>query len=565
MSGIESIDIQSGAATAGTGTAGTGTTNPAYVPTHTPRQVRWIVAVLMVGTFVAVLDNLVVLTALPTVVGELGGGSSGGWLITAYLLTSTIGVPLYGKLSDLIGRLRLYELALVIFMVASALAGFSQGVMQLNLARALQGVGAAGLQVLPMAIVADVAAPRDRARYQGVMAVNFAIASVLGPLVGGLFVDHLSWRWLFFMNVPLCIVAVLAAHWLPIKDRALGVVSRVNIDYLGFILLSIGATSFLLAITWSDGYRWGSPDIIGLLVLTGVSIGLLVVQERRAAEPIIPPEMFRQRDVVLIISSTMLLGVTMFATWMLMPMFFQIVTGASATQAGMWLLPFVFGNTAMTMITGWIVARTGRYKWAPVTGSLIATGGFALYTTMGPQTSAVVGSAYMFVTGLGLGMFQQVVVVMIQNRATDHNMGAATATIGFLRSLGFSLGSALGFSLFVGASSREIDSLISPAMRASLSPEVLQGNPAALRELSRPVQDLLVRAFADGLRLAFIAVLPLAVAAVVVMCLVRDKHEAQLEVRTGELDAVDNSCDHRIDRPQRALDEHQRDPRADTK
>ena len=297
----------------------------------------------------------------------------------------------------------------------------------------------------------------------------------------------------------------------------------MTIDFIGSAMLAGTATCLLLMVTWGgDKYAWASPTIVGLGMASVFFAVLLVVQERRAAEPIIPPHLFHSRYFNLIVVGTLLISVPMYSGWILMPIFFQVVTLATATQAGLLLLPFVVGNTVSTIVSGRLVAKWDRYKWAPVTGSLVATIGFFLYGTMSDDTTRLVASLYMFVAGVGIGMIQQVVIVMVQNSVRREDIGSATATITFLRSLGFSLGSALGYSIFIRTFTNERDRLIPQAVQQTIPEEALNGSPAALRELAVGTQQLLVDSYSSGLQVAFLAMAPLGLLSFFVFLRIKD-------------------------------------------
>jgi EmrB/QacA subfamily drug resistance transporter len=482
-------------------------------------QIWFVVAGLMVGGFLSTLDVLVVITALPTIVGDLGGRAELSWVLTAYLLASTVAGPLFGRLSDLVGRRRLYELSIVIFVVGSVLGGISQNIYELIVARVIQGIGAGGLMTLPFAIVADISTPRERARYTSVMVMNFTVASVLGPLIGGLFVDHASWRWIFFINIPLGALALLASlrTRLPVQ-RA----QKVVIDYLGTLLM-VGATSaLLLAFTWGGSeHAWDSATIVALFAGAAVLTSVLIWWERRTDEPLLPPRLFANARFNLLVGSTLLAAIAMYSGWALMPIFLQVVTGASATNSGVLVLPFVAGNTIASLVTGRIVARTGRAKWAPVLGQLIAAGGFFLYTTMDAETTRFTASVFMAVAGFGLGMALQIVMVIGQSIVDPGDLGAGTAMIAFFRNLGSSFGAAIGLGTLNSQLSHNLDLRLGPGQLARLPSEALQGSPAAIRGLAPGVRHAVVAAFADALHSAFVVTFPTALAGLALFLFVR--------------------------------------------
>ena len=335
------------------------------------------------------------------------------YVVTAYLLTSTVGTPLFGKISDLYGRKRLFEAAIVIFLVGSMLCGISQSFVWLILARAVQGFGAGGMIALTQTILGEIVSPRERGRYQGYIGSMFALASVGGPLLGGFFVDQLSWRYVFYINVPLGIVALVVINRrlnFPFQTR------RATVDYLGAALLVSGVSALLLASVWGGSeYPWGSPTIIGLAVAAVALLVLFVLQERRAEEPIIPPRLFADGVFRVCGADAFLIGMAMLGTITFLPLFLQLVTGASPTESGLMTIPLVFSIVVASVGSGQLITRFGRYKLFPVTGTALVTLGLFLFSTMGPDVGLLTLSLYQIVVGLGLGMTMQVLVLAVQN------------------------------------------------------------------------------------------------------------------------------------------------------
>ncbi len=415
-------------------------------PDLTRRQVTITFAGLLLAMLLASLDQTIVSTALPTIVRDLGGIDQLSWVVTAYMLAATVSMPLWGRISDLHGRKRLFQGAIVVFLVGSALSGMAQSLGELIGFRALQGLGAGGLMTLAMAIVADIIAPRERGRYQGYIQMVFVLASVAGPLLGGVFVDHLSWRWVFYVNIPIGVIAlavISTSLHLPVGK------GRPRIDYLGAALLGAAITCLLLASTWGgQRYAWGSAEIVGLL---GGAVALLiafVAQERRTPEPILPLRLFSDPvfDVVALV--LFLTTCAFFAAIVFIPLFLQVVTGASATSSGLLLLPLLLSATLSTGVSGRVISRTGRYKLFPVTGLALMTVGLLLLSGMDPATSRVTSSAYLVVFGLGFGMVSQVLTLAIQNAVERRDIGIATASANLFRSLGGSLGVAVFGAVF---------------------------------------------------------------------------------------------------------------------
>ena len=438
-------------------------------PDLTRRQVVMTFAGLLLAMLLASLDQTIVSTALPTIVGDLGGLDQLSWVVTAYMLAATVSMPLWGRISDLYGRKRLFQAAIVVFLLGSALSGVAQTLGELIGFRALQGLGAGGLMTLAMAIVADIIAPRERGRYQGYIQMVFVLASVAGPLLGGVFVDHLSWRWVFYVNIPIGVIAltvISTSLHLPVAT------GRPRIDYLGAALLGAGITCVLLASTWGgQQYAWDSVEIVGLLVGAVALLIAFVAQERRAPEPILPLRLFSDPvfDVVALV--LFLTTCAFFAAIVFIPLFLQVVTGATATSSGLLLLPLLLSATVSTAVSGRVISRTGRYKLFPVTGLALMTVGLLLLSGMDVATSRVTSSAYLVVFGLGFGMVSQVLTLAIQNAVERRDIGIATASANLFRSLGGSLGVAVFGAVFASRL---------PAGSGGVDPHRLHASPDAV-------------------------------------------------------------------------------------
>ncbi|HEX4691197.1 MAG TPA: MDR family MFS transporter [Solirubrobacteraceae bacterium] len=401
---------------------------------------------LMLGMFLAALDQTIVSTALPTIVGELGGLNHLSWVVTSYLVATTASTPLYGKLGDLYGRKRLFALAIVIFLVGSALSGASESLEELIAFRALQGIGAGGLMVGAQAIIADIVPPRERGRYMGLIGSVFAVASVAGPLLGGFFVDSLSWRWVFYVNLPIGAVALavvtLRLH-LP-RSR-----TEHRIDWLGAALLTAAVVCLVLLTTWGGAqYAWGSATIIGLGLVTVVLAAAFVVTERHAAEPLMPPRLFASRGFTVAVALGFLVGIAMFGALTFLPLYLQVVRGASPTGSGLLLVPLMVGLLTASIFSGRQISRTGRYRWFPIAGSATLAVGMLLLTTLGVATPYAATALFMVVIGTGIGLFMQVVVLVAQNDAPPDMIGAATSSATFFRSIGGSVGVAIFGAVF---------------------------------------------------------------------------------------------------------------------
>lgn len=474
----------------------------------THRQILVVFSGLMAGMLLAALDQTIVSTALPTIVGELGGLDHLSWVVTAYLLTTTASTPLYGKLSDIYGRRLMFQSAIVIFVIGSMLCGLSQEMLQLIVFRGIQGIGAGGLMAMAFAIIGDIVSPRERGRYTGYLGAVFAVASVAGPLLGGYFVDHLSWRWVFYVNVPIGIVALVITSSvlrLPFVRR------DHTIDFAGAALLVAAVSTLLLALVWGGSeYPWGSSTILGLFAAAAILTGLFLWWEHRTAEPILPLRLFGGRVFSTGVALSFLLGGAMFGAIVFLPLFLQVATGASATNSGLLLLPLMAGLLTTSIASGRVIARTGHYKKWPIAGMAIAAVGMFLLSTMDPHTSRLSSGLYMVVVGVGLGMVMQVLVLAVQNGAEFRDLGVVTSSVNFFRSLGGSFGVS-GFGVvFATVLDDKLAELI-PAgalAAAGLQPESLTVSPAQIRVLPPEILDPVRTAMADSITAVFLLVVP---------------------------------------------------------
>ncbi|MGW2621755.1 MDR family MFS transporter [Micromonospora taraxaci] len=420
-----------------------------------PVNIRVVLFGLMIAMMLAMLDNMIVSTALPRIVGEFGGLNHFTWVVTAYVLGTTVSTPIWGKLGDLYGRKSVFLTSVVVFLVGSALCGMAgsgmlggpeDGMVQLIAFRAVQGLGAGGLMVGVMAIIGDLVPPRERGRYQGMIAGIMAIAMVAGPLAGGFITDHLSWRWAFYVNLPLggiALLVLITTMHLP-KYR-----TEHRIDWLGAGLLSVGITAIVLITTWGGNeYDWTSPQILGLAVLAVVALVAFGLVERRVQEPILPLALFANRNFALISVIGFLLGFAMFGAMNFLPLYQQTVQGASATNSGLLLLPLMFGMLVVSLVIGRAITKNGRYRAYPIIGGVAMTGGMALLSMLDTDTSKLMSSLYMVVLGVGMGFLMQTSMLIAQNSVEQKDLGAASGAATFFRSIGGSFGISLFGAIF---------------------------------------------------------------------------------------------------------------------
>jgi len=485
------------------------------------RQILIVFAGLIAGMLLATLDQTIVATSLPTIVGKLGGLNQLSWVVTAYLLTSTVSVPLYGKFSDIYSRKLVFQAAIVLFVAGSMLCGLSQNMPELILFRGLQGLGGGGLMAVAQAIVGDIVAPRERGKYQGILGGVFAFASVVGPLLGGFITDNLSWRWIFYVNVPVGIIALIVTSWaLNLPYRRI----EHKVDYLGAVLVAASATCLLLVTLWGGSrYPWTSPQIVGLAVAGVVLLALFIRQELQTPEPIIPPRLWR--NPIFSVASTLefLVGFALFGAITFLPVYLQTVGGHSATNSGLLLLPLMAGVMLTAISSGLLISRTGRYKIFPMLGTAIMAVGLYLLSTMGLTTPAWATSMYMFVVGFGMGLIIQVMIIAVQNSVQHQDLGTATGAETFVRSMGGAFGVAIFGAIFNNRMAANLSRLLPAGFQTSaVNAVTVTASPAALHRLPPALHQDVLQAIAQSTHVVFLAAVPLVLAAFVLTFILRE-------------------------------------------
>ncbi|MGP5219896.1 MDR family MFS transporter [Arthrobacter rhombi] len=507
-------------------------------PARTKREFVWAFIGLLLAMLLAALDQTIVATALPSIVGDLNGLEHISWVITAYMLAATIGLPIYGKAGDLYGRKSVFVFAIVVFLAGSILSGTATNMIQLIIFRAIQGIGGGGLMIGAQAIIADLVSPRDRGKYMGFMGAVFGVASVAGPLIGGFFTDNMGWRWIFYINIPLGLAAlgtVIFALHLP---RPSGAAPRI--DVLGTMTLAVFSAAAVFITSWGGTtYAWGSIQVLVLAVVAVVSAVLFVLAERRAAEPIIPLTLFTERNFILPALAGVTIGISMFATIAYLPTYLQMVEGVNATESGLMLIPMTTGMLLATITTGRLVSSTGRYKVWLLVGPVIGAVGLFMLAQIGVGVPYWYTALAMFVVGLGVGCSMQNLVVVVQNSVPHRIVGVATSSASYFRQIGASLGISVFGALFVSRLTDAFSSLPANAGKGSFNADSVSSlTPKLLAQLPAPVQELIAQGFADALPPLFLYGVPVMLAGLVLVVFI---HEHALRTEVGGAEPATDS------------------------
>lgn len=485
------------------------------------RHILLVFAGLMMTMLLSSLDQTIFSTALPTIVGELNGVDHMLWVTTAYILASTIMLPVYGKLGDLIGRKGLFIGAISIFIFGSIVGGLAPDMAWLIIGRAIQGLGGGGLMILSQAIIADVVPARERGKYMGIMGGVFALSSVAGPLLGGWFTEGIGWRWAFWMNIPLGILAIASAAFFLRLPKVVNTV-KPKLDVAGMALLAIASTALVLVTTWGGTtYDWNSGVILGLIATAIVAALAFIGVERRAAEPIMPLHLFKKKNFLLTTGAGLIIGIAMFGAMAYLPTYLQMVTGVNATQAGFMMIPMMAALLVSSIGSGALVSKTGRYKWFPVVGTGIVAIALLLLSTMTPSLPVWVLCSYLAIMGVGLGLSMQILVLVVQNTFPLKEVGTATAGNNYFRQIGASIGSAIVGSLFTARLTQLLGERMSGGSAAagdsnSFTPELVNHLPPEIR-------DVIIGSYNDALTPVFLYMIPLVVVAIILLIFIKEE------------------------------------------
>ncbi|WP_225732868.1 MDR family MFS transporter [Pseudoclavibacter sp. CFCC 11306] len=504
------------------------------------RQINLIFVALIVVMLLSSLDQMIFSTALPTIVGELNGVEHMLWVATAYILCATVMMPVYGKLGDLYGRKAITIGAVAAFLIGSIVGGLAQDMTWLIIARGIQGLGGGGLMILSQAIIADIVPPKDRGKYMGPMGAVFGLSSVAGPLLGGWFTDSIGWRWAFWMNIPLAVIAIVAlAALLHLPKRT---TSKVRLDVLGTVLLAVWVSCLVLFTSWGGNtYEWDSPQIIGLIVATVVFAGLFLWAEAKAADPLLPLALFRNRNFNLTTAAGLAVGIAMFGTLGYMPTYLQIVHDTGATESGLLMVPMVIGLMLTAIASGQLASRTSHYKWMPLASMLLVAASLVLLSTLHADTSLWVLCSYIFLLGAGIGLGMQILVLVVQNEFPITQVGTATGANNFFREIGATLGSAIVGSVFTSSLTRLLTERMPQTGAAGGATTGIDSlTPAVVRDLPAPIRDVIVNSYNDALTPIFMWLMPLLLIAFVLLLFVQE-HPLATSVDQSGKTAVDGS------------------------
>ncbi|CAM4400603.1 Multidrug-efflux transporter 3 [Mycobacterium basiliense] len=505
----------------------------------TSRRRNFIFLAIMLGILLSALDQTVVAIALPTIVADLGEASRQSWVVTSYLLASTVTTALVGKLGDMFGRKRVFQIAVLLFVAGSVLCGLAQSMTMLVASRALQGIGGGAITVTAIALVGEVVPLRDRGRYQGILGAVIGVTTVAGPLLGGYFTDYLSWRWAFWINLPISAVVIcVAAAAIP----ALAAATKPVIDYAGIVFIALGAAALTLATSWGGTvYPWGSAPVIGLFAGAAVTLVTFVWVETHAAQPILPMCMFAGPVFSVCCVLAFIVGFTMLGALIFVPTFMQYVDGVSATTSGLRILPMVIGMLITSIGSGSAVGRTGRYKIFPVAGTALMTIAFLLMSRMDGSTSATVQSVYLLILGAAIGMSSQVLVLIVQNTSDFEDLGVATSGISFFRTIGGSFGAAIFGSLFVNF----LGSRLPSALAASGAPAEVVNSPHRLHRQPPAITAPIVHAYAGSLGQVFLCAAAVAAIGLVLALFMREVPLRDIHNKASDLGDGTRGTNHR--------------------
>lgn len=505
------------------------------------KSIIFVFAGLMISMFVGSLDQTIVATALPTIVGELGGVDHMLWVTTAYLLFSTIMMPIYGKLGDLFGRKYLFCACLVLFIVGSVVCGLSDSMFGLIAGRAIQGLGGGGQMILSQAIVADIFPPRERGKYMGIMGAAFGVSAVLGPLLGGWFTESLGWRWCFWINVPLGLLAlVAAAKFLPHRTHAKHPVRTLDVP--GAVAMAVSTACLILVISWGGNtYAWDSTPILALGAVCLVAAIAFVLIESKAADPLIPLTFFRNRNYLLCTAAGLLVMVGMMGALSYLPTYFQIVDGLDATAAGYMTIPMMIGVMLTSTATGFIASKTGKVKWMPLASCAITAVVFLLLSAIAVDTSLLVLGVMLFALGFGIGLGQQILVLIVQNEFSNAVVGTATASNNFFREIGATVGASLVGSMFTSNLSARLSENLTTLGEAGGLSVGLDANtltPALVRSMDPALQSAIQNAYNDALAPVFLTIVPLFVVGFIILLFLKEKPLAASNEESGHTENV---------------------------